>query len=69
MTTVERKKRYELISAREKTKLSQQEVAEIVGVTQANISRYENGTQSPAISVAFKLAELYKKDVSTLFNK
>lgn len=68
MTTMTiNKKRHALIAARKDTRLSQAEVAEIVGVSQANISRYESGEQNPTMAIAFKIADLYKRDVSTLF--
>lgn len=61
------KKRHALIAARKNTRLSQVEVAEIVGVSQANISRYESGEQNPTMAVAFKISQLYKSDIGTLF--
>lgn len=47
------------LSARERTGLTQKEVAERLGIDQSAVSLWENGKTSPRVSVLVKLAELY----------
>ena len=57
---------YKLKEAREKAKLSQKEVAEIIGTTQQQINKYENEQQEMTLQRAIKLAELYKVSLDYL---
>lgn len=43
---------------RERHGLTQEQLAEMLGVTQGAISQYENGSTSPTITLAVKLAEM-----------
>jgi len=46
-----------MIDARKKQNLTQKEVSERTGITQADISRIENGTRNPSINMVQRLAE------------
>lgn len=61
------KKRTVLIEHRKKLNLSQREVAQKLGVTQATISRYENGEHLANMQIAQKLSKLYQVSVDSLF--
>lgn len=55
-------------TVRLKEKLTQKQLAELTGLTQATITKLETGTTLyPSIDVAFKIAEVLKEDVYTLF--
>ena len=41
-------------------------MADSIGTTKTTLSRYENGTRSPKISILTKLAEYFKVDVTWL---
>jgi transcriptional regulator with XRE-family HTH domain len=45
---------------REEQKLSQRQLAEAVGTSQANISRWEAGTQDPSTEWIVRLAEYFR---------
>ena len=46
-----------LIDARKKQNLTQQELAARTGITQADISRIENGTRNPSLAMVKRLAK------------
>ena len=46
-----------MINARNKQNLTQQELSQRTGITQADISRIENGTRNPSLSMVKRLAE------------
>lgn len=46
-----------LIDARKTQNITQRELSEITGITQADISRIENGTRNPSLSMIKRLAE------------
>ncbi len=46
-----------MIDARKEQNLTQKELSEITGITQADISRIENGTRNPSISMVQRLAD------------
>lgn len=48
-----------LEAARVNMKLTQQEAAEIMGVTQATLSSWERGITDPSIKQLLKLCEIY----------
>lgn len=52
---------------REERKMTQQEVADIVGVTSMAISQYESGERSPKDSVKIALAQHFETTVEDLF--
>ena len=55
-----------LKAARVNAGLSVKEVAEVVGVTEDTMYRYEAGKSSPKIVTAIKLAELYGKSIDEI---
>ena len=46
-----------IIEGRDKRDLTQKQLAEVTGITQADISRFENGTGNPSIRTLKRLAE------------
>ena len=46
----------EMISLRKQENITQKELSERTGITQAEISRIENGTRNPSLSMVKKLA-------------
>lgn len=56
-----------LIQARKQHSWSQEEVAAILGTTQANVSRWERSSTSPTPDYTRKLCELYQKSAEELF--
>ena len=52
---------------REERKMTQQEVAEAIGVTAMAICQYETGERSPKDGVKMALAEFYSTTVEDLF--
>lgn len=59
-------KRKKLILARHKAELTQKEVADLVGVTQDRISRFESGKATPTLPQAQALSKLLKINVNML---
>lgn len=45
-----------MLEGRERVDLTQQELAEVTGITQADISRLENGTANPSLRTLKRLA-------------
>lgn len=56
------------VSARKRTNMTQAEVAKILGVTDAAVSQWENGTHMPRVSILVKLAGLYGCSVDDLLH-
>lgn len=56
-------------SYRESKKMTQNEVADIIGVSPATISKYEKGTLEPNIEALKKLSELFEISVDELINE
>ncbi len=48
-----------LVQAREKSGLTQEEVAKKIGCTQTAISYFEKGVKTPSLSIVMTLAEIY----------
>ena len=46
-----------MIDARKTQNITQRELSEKTGITQADISRIENGTRNPSLSMMKRLAE------------
>ena len=46
-----------MLEGRERADLTQQQLAEATGITQADISRLENGTRNPSLALLKRLAE------------
>ena len=58
---------FALISARQSAGISQQELSEKSGVTQADISKIENGKGNPSICTLRKLAKAMNKTLRIEF--
>lgn len=52
---------------REDIGLTQQELADRLGLSQETISQYENGFRTPNVNVAKKIAEILEKPVEGIF--
>ena len=53
---------------RERMGLSQKDLAEQLGVSQALISQYENGSTSPTVYLSVKIAKLFGTTVEKMAN-
>ena len=51
---------------REKKRLSQQQLADWLGLTRSSISNYENNTQTPPADTLVRLADIYGVSVDYL---
>ena len=68
MTTLDRAVTGEkLRKLREERKLTQQEVADAIGVTAMAICQYETGERTPRDTVKIALAKFYSMTVEALF--
>jgi DNA-binding XRE family transcriptional regulator len=56
-----------LAAARERAGLTQQQLAERVGVGRVSIARIETGTRSPSMALALRIAEAVHETVDALF--
>lgn len=52
---------------RAEKKITQQELAEAVGVTRATIISIESGNYNPSLELAFRISRYFKKDIQELF--
>lgn len=57
----------DLINARKKNKLTQEQLARKLGLAKSTISSWENGRSRPTIATGFKLAEILDSDIEVLF--
>ncbi len=53
--------------ARKRKGLTQQQLADALGVNRVSIARIEAGTQSPSMTTALRIAEVLGESVETLF--
>lgn len=53
-------------AARVNAGLSVKEAAEKLGITEDTLYRYENGSSSPKIGVAIKMAEVYGRSIDEI---
>ena len=56
---------YEL---RTKAEVTQEELAEAVGVTRQTIIAVEKGNYTPSVLLALKIAKFFKKTIEEIFN-
>ena len=54
---------------RKRLNMTQEQLSERTGISQANMSRYESGKRSPKIGTAFKIAEALGCTVDELIKK
>ena len=52
---------------RKEKKLTQQDLANLLGVTRQTIISLENGRYNPSITLAFKLAHTYNMHIEDIF--
>jgi transcriptional regulator with XRE-family HTH domain len=58
-----------LVKLRKDADMSQFELAEILGVSQQTISKYENGTREPDNATLIKLSEIFNCSVDYLLDR
>jgi putative transcriptional regulator len=58
---------HRVAQARKRAGLTQQQLAEKVGVNRVSIARVEAGTRSPSMKLALRIADVLDKDIATLF--
>lgn len=58
---------FDLVNERQKAGLSQQELSRITGITQADISKIENGKGNPSLNTLRKLARGLGKNLQIQF--
>lgn len=56
-----------LKSVREEARITQQELADLVGVRRETILHLENNRYNPSLEVALKIAAVFKMQVDDLF--
>lgn len=56
-----------LKSVREEARITQQELADLVGVRRETILHLENNRYNPSLEVALKIADVFKMRVDDLF--
>ena len=54
-------------SLRVEKQMTQQALADAVGVTRATINAMEKGAYNPSLELAFRLARFFKTDIQTIF--
>ncbi len=52
---------------RTEKKMTQQALADAVGVTRATINAMEKGAYNPSLELAFRLARFFKVDIQNIF--
>jgi putative transcriptional regulator len=52
---------------RAEKKLTQQQLADAVGVTRATIISIEKGNYNPSLALAFRIARYFEKDIKDIF--
>ncbi len=56
-----------LLESRRKAKLTQSQLARIVGLTRASYSNLEHGRKNPSVTVALRIARVLDKPAEKLF--
>jgi len=59
--------RLRLIRLRKERKMTQQQVAEILGITRSFYGMIETGDRNPTLDLAKKIAELFQVDIEEIF--
>ncbi len=52
---------------RAEKRMTQQQLADLVGVTRATIISIERGNYNPSLELAFKIANYFEKDIQEIF--
>ncbi|WP_181593033.1 helix-turn-helix transcriptional regulator [Paenibacillus sp. YN15] len=58
----------QLIESRKKKKLTQEELAKILGYSKSTVSNWENGYSNPSLQDALKISRILEKDIDYLFS-
>jgi len=58
-----------LLELRNKNKMTQQEVGELIGKAKATICRYENGVRSPSLQTLCGYSEIFGVTIDELMEK
>jgi putative transcriptional regulator len=53
---------------RAEKKITQQELADIVGVTRATVNALEKGNYNPSLELAFRLSMYFEKNINDIFS-
>lgn len=53
---------------RAEARLSQQDLAEAIGVTRATVNAIESGDYNPSLELAFRVALFFKTDIQNIFS-
>lgn len=56
-----------LIRFRKERKITQQQIAEILGITRSYYGMIETGNRNPTLGLAKKIAELFQTDIDQIF--
>lgn len=56
-----------LIKARKENRMTQEDLAAVLGCTKGAVSNWENGVANPTLPDAFRVAQVLKSDVNVLF--
>lgn len=59
--------RYELYKARKEKRMTQAQIAQLVGIDRASYTHIERGTRNPSMDVAQAIAKALGKTVDALF--
>lgn len=52
---------------REEKNLTQEQMANLIGLSQETVSQYENGTRTPNVITAKKIAKVLEKPLDSIF--
>jgi len=58
----------QVYNLRTKAEVTQEELAEAVGVTRQTIIAVEKGNYTPSVLLALKIAKFFKKSIEEIFN-
>lgn len=56
-----------LEAIRKENKMSQEEMADMLGVSRQTISSLENGRYNPSLQLAFKISRMFNMSIETIF--
>jgi putative transcriptional regulator len=61
-------KRINLINARKKLGLSQQQLADQLGIDRGHYAHIENGSRTPSLTIAMMLSYIFNKPIEAIFS-
>lgn len=62
-------KRTWLIACRKARGLTQQEIANAIGISQQTYAQYETGARNPRPKIALKISKVFKVDLEKFYNE